>query len=226
MLADPSRPAAQFLQMQPWFAALAPDVRTRVADSMSLLQGAKGDVLLRAGDAVDGWYAVLYGLVKIQSQSSEGKLAAFLGVPAGEWFGGGSAMKDEPRRYDVIALRETELLCLPRSEFEALRRTSLPFNHALADHLNLRLSQAMAIIEAGRIRSPEQRVALSLSRMFWHGRRSLSLSQEELGVLAGLSRQTVNGVLKEFERQGIVKLDFGKVGIADEAALARLLDDL
>jgi CRP/FNR family cyclic AMP-dependent transcriptional regulator len=225
LLHDSSRPAVQFLQMQPWFAGLPAEERVRLAGRVFTLHGHKGDVMLAAGEEVKGWYAVLTGLVKIQSQNAEGRLSAFLGVPGGEWFGGGSVMKDEPRRYEVIALRETEMLCLPRAEFEKLRATSLAFNHALADHLNLRLGQAMAIIEAGRIRSPEQRVALSLSRMFWHGRRSLSLSQEELGVLAGLSRQTVNGVLKEFERQGLVTLDFGKVGIANEAGLTALLDE-
>jgi CRP/FNR family cyclic AMP-dependent transcriptional regulator len=214
LLHDSSRPAVQFLQAQPWFAQLPAPERVRVA----------GAVMLHANQEVKGWYAVLSGLVKIQSQNAEGRLSAFMGVPGGEWLGGGSVMKDEPRRYDVIALRETELLCLPRAEFAQLRATSLPFNHALSDHLNLRLGQAMAIIEAGRIRSPEQRVALSLSRMFWHGRRSLALSQEELAVLAGLSRQTVNGILKEFERQQIVTLDFGRVGIADEARLMALLD--
>ena len=224
LMHDASRPAVAFLQAQPWFAALPAADRVRVAGATGVITGSRGDVLLHAGEPVAGWYAVLSGLVKIQSQNADGRLAAFLGVPGGEWLGGGSVMKDEPRRYDVIALWPTELLCLPRAEFEHLRRTSLTFNHALADHLNLRLAQAMAIIEAGRIRSPEQRVALALSRMFWHGQRSLALSQEELAVLAGLARQTVNGILKGFERQGLVTLAFGRVGIRDEAGLTALLD--
>jgi len=78
----------------------------------------------------------------------------------------------------------------------------------------------MSIIEAGRIRSPEQRVALYLSRLFWHGMRKLDLSQEELGNLVGLSRQTVNRVLKQLEHQRLVSLEFGRVGILDEDGLA------
>lgn len=225
MLRPLSRPGLQFLQLHPWFGSLPEAVRARVAERTQELVGRKGDVMLRAGDDVGGWYAVLSGLVKIQSQSAEGRLSAFLGVPAGEWFGAGSVIKDEPRRYDVIALRDSEMLVLPRAETELLRNTSLPFNHFVADQLNLRLAQAMAIIEAGRVRSPEQRVALSLSRLFWQGRNKLNLSQEELGTLAGLSRQTVNGVLKEFERRGIVTLEFGRVGIRDEAQLQAAVDD-
>ncbi len=77
----------------------------------------------------------------------------------------------------------------------------------------------MTIIEAGRLRSPEERVALYLSRVFWQGRRRLVLSQEELGHLVGLSRQTVNRALKSMEQQGLVSLALGRVTMLDEQAL-------
>ena len=219
MFHDISRPSTRFLHMQPWFAHLPAPVRERLVQLVFTRRGSKGEGLFRAGDKVDGWYAVLSGLVKLQSQSAQGRLSVFLGVPGGEWFGEGSAMKTEPRRYDVIALRDSELLCLPRAEFDELRATSLEFNQALVSQMNMRLAQAMSIIEAGRIRSPEQRVALYLSRLFWHGMRKLNLSQEELGNLVGLSRQTVNRVLKLLEQEKLVSLEFGRVGILDEDGL-------
>jgi CRP/FNR family transcriptional regulator, cyclic AMP receptor protein len=219
MFHDISKPSSHFLQMQPWFGELPADAQARIAQAVFTAKGAKGDVMLHAGDLVAGWYAVLSGLVKLQSTSSEGRRSAYLGIPGGEWFGEGSAMKDEARRYDVIALRETELLCLPRAEFHRLRAASLAFNQALADQLNMRLGQAMAIIETMRLRTPEQRVAMYLGRLLWHGPRKLSLSQEELGILAGLSRQTVNLALKRLEQRGLVSLEFGRVGIVDDQGL-------
>jgi CRP/FNR family cyclic AMP-dependent transcriptional regulator len=213
-------PSSQFVEAQPWFRDLSEAQQAVVLQSVFSRPGKKGDVLLRAGDAVEGWYAVLSGLVKLQSSSSQGRLSAFLGVPDGEWFGEGSAMKPEPRRYDVIALRDTELFCLPRAVFDELLDNCLPFNHFLVAHLNKRLGQAMTIIEAGRLRSPEQRVALYLSRIFWPGRKRLVLSQEELGHLVGLSRQTVNRALKSMEQQGLVSLALGRVTMLDEQALS------
>src|SRR5438105_5412561 len=128
---DISKPSTQFLRGQRWFAELPSDVQERIADGVYTLQGAKGDILLRSGEEVKGWYAVLTGLVKLQSQLSQGRRQGYLGIPGGEWFGEGSVMKSEPRRYDVIALRETELLCLPRDIFEELYATSLVFNQTL-----------------------------------------------------------------------------------------------
>jgi CRP-like cAMP-binding protein len=216
-------PAVRFLQVQPWFARLPADWRDRLPDSITTTRAQKGDVLLRAGEPVDGWYAVLYGLVKLQTESAEGRRQAFLGIPAGEWFGEGSVLKRDPRRYDVIALRDTELLCLPRAEFERLRESSIDFCNALIEHLNMRLGQALAIIETTRLRSPHQRIAMYLGPQLWRGSRRMSLSQEELGILAGLSRQTVNAVLKDFERQKLVSVEFGRVDIVDEAGLQSVL---
>ena len=218
-----SPPAARFLAHQSWYAPLPAALQARVQDGVRTQSGDKGSVLLHAGDPVLGWYAVLSGLAKLQSQSPDGRLSVFLGVPAGEWFGEGSVLKTEPRRYDVVALRDTELLCLPRGMFDELRSCSLEFNQFLVTHLNLRLGQAMAIIEAGRIRTPEQRVALYLSRLFWHGQRKLALSQEELGHLVGLSRQTVNRVLQSLEQRRLVSLAFGRVSILDDESLTAFL---
>jgi CRP-like cAMP-binding protein len=116
MLHDISRPSTQFLGAQPWFAKLPAGKQQSISDKVTTQQGRKGTVLLRSGEEVKGWYAVLSGLVKLQSQSHQGRLSVFLGVPGGEWFGEGSVLKTEPRRYDVIALRDTDLLCLPRAK--------------------------------------------------------------------------------------------------------------
>jgi CRP/FNR family transcriptional regulator, cyclic AMP receptor protein len=222
-LYDLSRPGVQFILAQPWFADQADERKARIAESVYTLQGAKGESILKAGEAVDGWYAVLNGLVKLQTQTAPERRQGYLGIPGGEWFGEGSVMKRDPRRYDVVALRDSELLCLPRSLFEEMQASSLSFNQALTHCLNMRLGQAMVIIETMRLRSPEQRVAMYLGPILWHGSRRIMLSQEELGILSGLSRQSVNGVLKQFERQGLVTLDFERIEIRDEKGLMALV---
>lgn len=216
---SPAPPPLRFIEAQPWFAGVSVALQERLRSEVSTQHADKGSVMLPAGSAVQGWHAVLSGLVMLQSPASQGRASAFIGVPDGEWFGEGSAMKPEPRRYHVIALRPTTLLCLPLPLFATLRETSLGFNQFLVQHLNMRLGQAMTIIEAGRTQSPEHRVALYLSRLFWRSTRRLNLTQDELGQLVGLSRQTVNKVLRVLESRGIVSLDFGRVAIVDDEAL-------
>jgi DeoR/GlpR family transcriptional regulator of sugar metabolism len=73
------------------------------------------------------------------------------------------------------------------------------------------------------VRTPEQRVALSVSRLFWSRTRKLSLSQDELANLVGVSRQTTNRALQSLAQRGLVTLEFGRVDIPDDEALTRFL---
>jgi len=220
---QPAPPHLRFLRAQPWFAGL-PVVRQReVEASVELIQGPKGQTLLPCETPVAGWYAVVGGLVKLQSQAPDGRVSVFLGIPPGQWFGEGSVLKKERRRYEVVALRETTLLCLPCPVFDALFAQHLPFAQALVHQLNHRLGQAMASIEASRTRSPQQRVALYLSRLFWYGIQKVDLSQEELGALVGLSRQTVNRALGELEQRGLLTLQHGRIRVHDDEGLSALV---
>lgn len=198
-------------------------MQTRVTDSLLHRTAKKGKVMLKADTEVEGWYAVLSGLVKLQSVPVKGRLSTFLCIASGDWFGEGSALHVERRRYEVVALRDTELLCLPHPEFHLLRATSIEFNQYLVSQLSNRVGQAMALIEFGRLRTPEQRVALSLSRLFWGRVRKLSLSQEELANMVGISRQTVNQALKVLAERQLVSLEFGRVDIPDDDALTRFI---
>ena len=211
--------AARFLRMQPWFPHLPAALQERAIVSSIITRARKGEIALQAGEAAQGWYAVLSGFVKLQAPTPDDNVAAFLALTGGEWFGEGTVLRDDPRRYEVVALRDSELVCLPRATFHELLAASLPFSHAVLHHMNQRLGQAMAIIEANRSGSLEQRIALYLGPLFWHGLRTLNLSQEELGTLAGMSRQSTNKALQCLQARGLITLRAGRVVATDAAAL-------
>lgn len=224
MTLDSRNPARVFLYQQPWFGSLDAATQQTLVDAMLLQRAGRGELLIRRGTPVDAWWAVLSGMAKLQTEGPDGRVSAFLGVPAGDWFGEGTVLNGGPWRYDVLALRDTTLIGLPLAHFQQLYRTSLPFNHYLIERLNLRLGQAMTAIEAGRLRSPEERVAQYLTMFCGSGMRRITLSQEDLGHLAGLSRQTTNRVLKAFEAQGWISLEFSRVEVQQPEALQALLD--
>ena len=105
------------------------------------------------------------GLVKINVVSQAGKSATFTGIGTGGWFGEGSLLKDEPRRYDVVALRECLVAYMPRATFQRLLDTHIPFSRFLVVQLNERLGQFIALVEHGRLHGPEARLARSLAEI-------------------------------------------------------------
>ncbi|HQY28523.1 MAG TPA: Crp/Fnr family transcriptional regulator [Burkholderiaceae bacterium] len=177
-----------------------------------------GGFVCRKGEPVEHWIGVVTGLVKISSVSLEGKSVTFTGVAPGGWFGEGSMLKDEPRRYDAVALRDSRIALMPRSTFQWLLDTSIAFNRYLLIQLNERLGQFIGTVEIDRLLGPDARVARCLAQLFnphlYPGLGlKLEISQGEIGYLTGLSRQRVNQALRRLESEGLLKVDYGAVTV-------------
>ncbi|MDN4574660.1 Crp/Fnr family transcriptional regulator [Pandoraea cepalis] len=208
------------LQRSVWAQGLTPAQRDRVAAEIQVRPVESGGYVCRKGDPSHAWFGVIDGLVKIATASASGKSVTFTGVPAGAWFGEGSVLKRENRKYDVMALRDSVLAHMPIATFDWLLDTSIPFNRFLTLQLNERLGQFIAAVEHERLLDTDARVARSLSSMFNptlypSDDTTVQISQEELSYLAGVSRQRVNLALKVLEQAKLVKVDYGVLTILD-----------
>lgn len=212
------------LEASAWARALSPADLDRVAAETAVRTCPAGGLVCHKGERVEHWIGIVDGLVKMANVSAEGKATSYTGIGSGGWFGEGSLLKDEPRRYDIVALRESLVAHMPRATFLRLLDTNLAFNRFLIVQLNERLGQFIALVEHGRLHGPEARLARSLAGLFnpvlYPGvGPSLPVSQEELGQLVGLSRQRVNQALKRLESEGLVRVDYGSVTVLDLARL-------
>lgn len=180
----------------------------------------KGGYVCRKGETPENWIGIIEGLVKINNFSPEGKSVTFTGVSPGGWFGEGSLLKDEMRKYDVMALRDTRVARMPRATFDWLLEASLPFTRFLLMQLNERLGQFIGQMESDRTLDIDTRVARCLAAMFnphlYPGlEKVVQISQEEIGYLSGASRQRANQALQLLEKEGLVRLDYGGIRILD-----------
>jgi CRP-like cAMP-binding protein len=221
-----STPASidRFLESQKWLRALPASARQLVLEQAYSIHAAKGETVFASQEEVAGWYGVVHGLVKIESPVGT-QQSSFVGLGSGAWFGEGTILKNEARQYNVVALRASELVCVPRAVFETLLRESMAFNRYLIDELNRKLGLAMTIIQSGRTGSARQRLALTLSRLFWNHARTLELTQDELANLAGIARQTANRELKQLAQQGIVRLAMHRITVIDDNALLLIVNE-
>ena len=207
------------IRISPWSSGLEISVLQRVEQACIERTVPAGGLICRKGEAVEHWIGVVDGLVKVGTVSVEGKAVTFIGVSSGGWFGEGSMLKDEPRRYDAVALRDSRIAYMPRATFQWLLDTSIAFNHCLLQQLNERLGQIIATLESERLLGPDARVARCLAHLFNpllypHQSPKLAISQAELGFLTGLSRQRVNQALQTLERAGLLTVEYGSVTVA------------
>jgi len=216
----------QFLRATAWGSLLAAEQLARVVGESGTVEVAEAGFLCRNGEPVDAWFGVLDGFLKMIVTTPDGKTATFTGIPAGSWFGEGSLLKAEPRRYDVVALRAARVARIPRRTFEWLLNTSIPFNRYLLVQVNERLGQFIGMLEAQRLHDPDARVARCVAGLFnpllypGMGAR-IEVSQEEIGHLVGISRQRVNQALQALQQARLLRVEYGSIVIEDLDGLRR-----
>lgn len=210
----------------PWARELPEDAFARVAKGTTERKVAAGGYLCHKGEPVNHWYGVIDGLVKMSSDWITGKTASFTGIATGGWFGEGSMLKTEARRYDVVALRDSRVACMQRDTFHWLLDHSIAFNRHVITMINERLGLFIGLLESERLLDVDARVARSVAALFhpvlYPGTsRHLSISQEEIGCLAGVSRSRTNRSLKALEDAGFIQLDYGGLTVLDLDGLRR-----
>lgn len=220
------RSLEDMLALSRWTRELSAEHLARVRAAIMVRDFAAGNTVCRKGDPASAWIGVIDGLVKLHSLSPSGKSVTFAGIPAGGWFGEGSVLKGEPLKYDVVALRDSRIALMPEAMFRLLLDTSIPFNRFLLTQLNERLGQFIGMVEYDRLLEPDARVARTLAALFNRHlypdtQPHIQISQEELGYLAGASRQRVNRALQVLAGAGLIKVDYGLVTVLDLIGLQR-----
>ncbi|MDA9499763.1 MULTISPECIES: Crp/Fnr family transcriptional regulator [Bradyrhizobium] len=179
-----------------------------------------GESVFMRGDIFAYWAGMVSGLARMGGVSRDGKETSLAGLTAGAWFGEGSVLKNEPRRYDVVALRDSRVALMERSAFMWLFENSVGFNRFLVRQLNERLGQFIGMLEVNRTLDATARLARSIASLFNpilypESTAHLEITQEEIGALSGMSRQNANRALNRLEKEGLLRLEYGGVTILD-----------
>ena len=204
----------------PWLSTLTPAERRRAEAALVVGEAEPGDLVCRVGRSPTYWFGVVEGLLKMSNDNADGGSVTYTGVPPGGWFGEGSVIKRELRKYDVVAIQPSLVLRVPVDTFHALLSASLPFSHFVIGQLNNRMGEFIASIQNHRLLDADARVAQSLAQLFNpqlypSTDLTLAISQEELGYLTGLSRQRVNQALQTLADQGILGLAYNQIQVLD-----------
>ena len=182
------------------------------------------------GDRLDAWTGVSDGLLKIATVSRSGKAVTLAGMRTGGWFGEGTVLKNEPRQYDLVVLRDTRLALMERATFLWLFENSVGFNRFLVRQLNERLGQFIAFVEYDRSLDAPGRLARSIAWLFnpvlyRDPVPHLEISQEEAGLLSACRARWRTRVLRFWKRRACCASSTAGVTVLDyrppERATAR-----
>lgn len=221
-----SRSARSFLDRCVWPKALTIAQRIRAFDELYEEEHRAGAQVCARNAGASSWIGVVDGFLRVQDASIDGRPIMYTGVASGGWVGEGSLLKEEPRKYEIVATRDTRTLHMPRATFVWLVNNSITFNHFMLDHLNERLGQFIGMVKGERFLQPNARVARGLASLFHpmlypNTDPALRISQEEIAWLVGISRQRVNIAVRKLESEGVIKTGYGVIHVIDLQRLKR-----
>jgi CRP/FNR family cyclic AMP-dependent transcriptional regulator len=182
---------------------------------------ARGDALFHKGSLPDALFGVVSGTLRVSVVSAAGREAVIALLEKDHWFGEVSLFVGAQRVYDTCALDDSEIAVVPAAAFHHLVATRPDVHLALTRLVCHRLRHALAWIDDAILMPLPVRLAHRLLALD-AGAGALTVSQEELAFMLGVSRQSINRQLGLWQDQGLVRTSYGRIELLDSAALARL----
>lgn len=217
-----------------WYAQLPEDFAQALLRLARVRHLNSGEVLFLRDSPPCGLYAVVSGSIRISGQSGRGdeaREALLVLLPPPQWFGEITVFDGATRTHHAHAAEPTTLLQVPQAELLAWLHDHPQHWRDLAVLMADKLRLAFQTMEEQTVLSAPLRLARRLVVMAeGYGvqgakagtRRVLAVTQQELALMIGISRQTTNEILKRMEEQGILRVQRGGMEILDLAALRTL----
>lgn len=112
--------------------------------------------------------------------------------------------------------KDSTIYIVPAIVIETLSENNIDIKEYLLEQITSRFSSAMWVMEQTIFGSLSQRVASFLFEQFLlEDSKTLSITHESIAKNIGSSREVVSRMLKDFEKQHIIKTSRGKIDIAD-----------
>jgi CRP/FNR family transcriptional regulator, cyclic AMP receptor protein len=221
------------LRRSAWFVALPPALSAWLADNAAPLALTAGQRLHGPGDAPDGIYFMVEGAVRVATTTADGREALLAFAEPPQWFGETALFDGATRSHEAWAQTDCLLLHIAQPALIGFLESNPAYWRDFGLLLAQKLRLAFHAIEDVSLLAPPARLArrvLAIAHGYgdWNGpsRRVIDVQQDQLGAMLALSRQTVNQILKDFERQGLVRRTRGSIEILDLDRFKRFaLDD-
>jgi CRP/FNR family transcriptional regulator, cyclic AMP receptor protein len=192
-----------------------------------------GQALFVAGDAGDGCYRLVQGLLKVIITSSQGDERILAILRPGAIVGELAIIDGRARSASVIAIRDCELSFISHEHFEECTQQYPDIYRYLVNVLTLRLRETVEAIAAASFLTVKARLAralLEVAEYLGEDARAGGVlirhkfSQRDLAAMAGLTREEVSRALSDWKQRKLVTRSAGYYCLNDIARLKRHVD--
>ena len=227
MPADATIDKRALLANHPLFGQLAPEELERLVAYMRLVRQPARTVLFRKGDPGTHMVVVVRGRVKVCTHSEDGKELVLNLINPGEVVGEIALLDGSDRTADAVTLVDSDLLILERRDFIPFLQRHPESCMRLFAVLCERLRKTSELLEEALFLEGSSRLAkrlVHLAEIF--GKPipggvmvDIPLSQQQLGNMVGMSRESMNKQLKQWRQDGLISIEEGRYVLTNLEAL-------
>ena len=213
-----------------WFSRQPSHLQRLLVERGQVVSFAKDAWLFGESEEVSGLSAVLHGSIRGYANFAHGETVLVEVVGPGMWFGQISLLRQAKRLLTAMAATPTQLLVIPRRELHRLTKEHPALWESFAELSQLQLQWVMGSLAEIVALPPRSRLAARLVALVSRSTRrdsaaaELRLTQADLAEIIGLERKAVHRILKAFEREQLVAVEYGMVRILDRRGLERIRD--
>ena len=205
----------ELLRTVPIFSELTDGDITSLSRLASRRRYPKDTVVFFENEEGDSFFMILEGRIKVTILGDDGREVILSMLGAGDFFGEMALLDNEPRSATAIAVEETELLSLHRTDFQTVLTDNRSITVALIKVLTSRLRRAnhqistLALLDVyGRVARVIVDMAREEGRRLRDGRIAFRrATHQEIANRIGTTRETVTRMLKDLERQGLIHIE-------------------
>ncbi|NNC52471.1 MAG: Crp/Fnr family transcriptional regulator [Erythrobacter sp.] len=209
------------------FSVLDPALQAHLVRTSRERSFADGQIIQQRGDPADGFWLIEKGAVRVGQFLPDGEFRAVALLGDGDSYGELAVFSGKPRIVDAVSRGESRLRLIAAKPFLEALGNYPASTRALLGALSEQLQDTLSIVAGLRHGTNPARLAGILATMAGEEGKtaSITITQQELGDLLGVTRATANAALKELQHRGLVERGYGSVRVPDRDRLARFALD-
>ena len=222
-MVGPSR-ARDILSNIGWLSRQPEEFQAEIFKRAVPVKYSASDVIYRLGDPLGGVYGIVSGAVVVSVGPRDALPQLLHVLTPGAWIGEGCFLSREPRRVSLQAAIDTSAIYLPIDAMDQMAGRDPMATRRFTQILLMNLDIVVRAFYDSQEPDEHRRIARSLRRIAAMENTPIPLAQSALGILANLSRKTVNAAMQRFSEEGWVKTGYRSFTITDMKGLSHFAD--
>ncbi len=198
---------------------LSPEIAEIFLSQASARTFVAGQRIFDLGSNPACMFGILSGAVRVSLEPMQLSERLSLVLGPGQWFGEVPLLDARARAFSAVAHGRSKIAVVSTVAFNRVIASNPAALLAITRLVCSRYRQTLNWIEANQARSLERRLAAQLLT----AQPSIRMPQSALADRLGVSRPTVNRLLKAWKAQGLIDVGYGKVNVLNMDALAAIL---